>query len=57
MIITSDNQELLELLISKGIEITCDENMNMVIADEDAERIDSIVQEFAPAALGDYSIE
>lgn len=55
--IFTSNQELLEVLYEHGINIIFDENMNMVMDDEDAERIDSIVQEFAPAALCDYCIE
>ena len=55
--IITDNQELLEVLIENGINITCDENMNMVLTDEDAERLDSVVEEFAPAAACDYVIE
>ena len=35
----------------------CNENMQIEISDEDAEKIDSIVNELAPAASGDYAIE
>lgn len=52
--INIDNKELLEVLVENGINITCDENMNMVLTDEDAERLDSVVEEFAPAAACDY---
>lgn len=51
------NSELLEILENNGIIMTCNEDMQIEISDEDAERIDSIVMEFAPAASGDYSIE
>ena len=55
--IFTSNQELLEVLIENGINITCDENMNMVLTDEDAERLESVVEELAPAAACDYVIE
>lgn len=55
--IFTSNQELLEVLIENGINITCDENMNMVLTDEDAERLESVVEGFAPAATCDYVIE
>lgn len=51
------NNELLEILENNGIIMTCNEDMQIEISDEDAERIDNIVMEFAPAASGDYSIE
>ena len=54
--INTDNQELLEILAEKGIEIICDENMEMILTDEDAEKIEDIVEEFAPAARDDYFI-
>ncbi len=55
--INTDNQELLEILAEKGIEIICDENMEMILTDEDAEKIEDIVEEFAPAARDDYFFE
>lgn len=51
------NSELLEILENNGIIMTCNEDMQIEISDEDAEKINSIVMEFAPAASGDYSIE
>lgn len=51
------NSELLEILENNGIEMICNENMQIEISDEDAEKIDSIVNELAPAASGDYAIE
>ena len=53
----SDNDALTELLIDNGIELTCNENMEVLISDEDADRIEEIVKELAPAAIGDYCIE
>ena len=55
-IITSNN-ELLEVLVDNGINIICDDQVRMTISDEDAERLDKVVEEFAPAALCDYTIE
>lgn len=55
--IVTSNQELLEVLEEQGISITCNEDMEMVISDEDAELIPGIVDEYAPAALMDYVIE
>lgn len=51
------NNELLEILENNGIIMTCNEDMQIEISNEDAERIDSIVRELAPAASGDYAIE
>ena len=54
-------QELINKVKSKccGIKVNmiCNENMQIEISDEDAEKIDSIVNELAPAASGDYAIE
>ena len=55
-LITSNN-ELLEVLVENGINIICDDQMRMTISDEDAERLDKVVEEFAPAAFCDYTIE
>ena len=55
--IISSNNELLEVLVENSINITCNEQMQMVVSDEDAERIESIVNELAPAATDDYTIE
>ena len=51
------NSELLEILGNNGIEMICNENMQIEMSDEDAEKIDSIVNELAPAASGDYATE
>ena len=53
---STDNEALMELLASKGINLTCGEDMSIYISDEDAKKIPAIVSEFAPAATGDYSI-
>ena len=54
--IITDNAELLEVLEANGINIICDDNMEMMITDADAIRIDAIVAEKAPAAFADYVI-
>lgn len=53
----TENQALMELLSEQGVSLVCDERMEIVVTDEDAERIRSIVAEFAPAAEGDYYFE
>lgn len=52
----TDNPELLEVLQEHGISIMCTEDMAMEISEEDAEHIESIVLEYAPAAIHDYVI-
>ena len=54
--IVTDNSELLEVLEANGINIICSDNMEMMITDADAIRIDAIVAEKAPAAFADYVI-
>lgn len=56
-ILFTSNSELLEVLQNHGISMVCNEDMQIIISDEDAERIDGIVKDFAPAALMDYSLE
>jgi len=51
------NEELLDILSENGIVMTCNENMQIEISDDDAARIYDIVREYAPAALMDYAIE
>ena len=55
--IYTDNAALLELLQENGINIICDEQMRMIISDHEAAKIDGLVNELAPAAIGDYAIE
>jgi hypothetical protein len=55
--IYTDNAALLEALTENGINITCDEQMRMIISDEDADRLPGLVESIAPAAVSDYSIE
>ena len=54
--IITDNAELLEVLTANGINIICNDDMQMMITDTDAARIDAIVAEKAPAAFADYII-
>lgn len=55
--ITTNNSELLEVLVENGIEIVCNENMEMVVSDEDADKIQDIVRIYAPAASDDYVVD
>ena len=55
--ISTSNYELLEVLESNGVNIICNDEMQMTISDEDAARIPAIVDEQAPAAAYDYTIE
>lgn len=55
--IFTDNSELLEVLANNGINIICDDQMRMTLSDEDAEKVEKVIEEFAPAAAFDYSIE
>ena len=52
----TDNPELLEILNEQGISIVCTEDMAMEISEEDAKHIESIILEYAPAAIHDYVI-
>lgn len=55
-IITS-NETLLEILTENGVNLECDENMDILISDEDATKVADIIKEYAPAAEFDYTIE
>lgn len=55
--IQTSNKELLEILSDNGIEMICNEDMEIVISDEDAVRIEELVNKVAPAAYCDYIIE
>ena len=54
--IVTDNAELLEVLAANGINIICNDDMQMMVTDTEATRIDAIVAEKAPAAFADYVI-
>ena len=54
--IITTNNELLEVLAENGINIICDDQMRMTLSDEDAARVETIVEQFAPAAFCDYAI-
>ena len=54
--IYTENSELLEVLSANGINIICNDQMEMVVSDIDAIRIDEIVAEYAPAAFADYVV-
>lgn len=52
-----NNPALAELLENNGINLICNEDMEIVISDEDAERIPKIIAELAPYAKEDFGIE
>ena len=54
--IYTENSELLDVLAANGINIICNDRMDMVISDIDAIRIDEIVAKYAPAAFADYVV-
>lgn len=54
--IITDNTELLEVLTDNGINIICNDEMQMMVTDTDAALINAIVAEKAPAAFADYVI-
>lgn len=51
------NDALKEVLVENGIELICNENMDINVSDEDAARIPAIVAEYAPAASEDYGFD
>lgn len=51
------NDSLAQLLADNGIDLICDENMNITLSDEDAEKVIALIGEKAPAASDDYGIE
>ena len=55
--ISTSNSELLEVLEANGVNIICNAEIQMTISDEDAARIPAIIDELAPAAAYDYTIE
>ena len=52
----SNNEALNELLINNGIDLICNANMEIIISNEDAKRIEELVENMAPAAIQDYTI-
>ena len=54
--IYTDNGKLLEILVTNGINITCNDKMEKDVSDTDAIKIDAIVAKYAPAAFSDYVI-
>lgn len=53
----TNNSGLMELLSENGFNLVCDEQMRVIISDEDAENIPAFVEEFAPYARMDYTID
>ena len=56
-IIHFNNPALPEILDENGIDLICNENMDITISDEDAERIPDIIKKFAPYGVFDYCID
>ena len=54
--IYTDNSKLLEILVANGINITCNNKMEMVVSNTDAIKIDAIVAKYAPSAFSDYMV-
>lgn len=54
--IYTDNSKLLEILVANGINITCNDKMEMVVSNTDAIKIDAIVARYAPASFSDYVV-
>lgn len=48
---------LAELLTDNGIELICDDGMNIIISDENAEKVEQVIKTLAPAAINDYGFE
>ena len=55
--IWTNNDALKNLLVDNGIALECNDKMEIVISDEDAERVSELVDKLAPAASWDYGIE
>ena len=53
----TSNSDLMELLTENGFNLICDEQMRVIISNKDAEKIPAFVEEFAPSARMDYTIE
>lgn len=54
--LTIHNTMLLEEL-SEHVSIICDENMNMVLTDDDAEKLEHLIETEYPCAMLDYYLE
>ena len=52
-----NNPELAELLADNGISLGCNEKMEIVVSDEDVDKINEIIKTLAPAAEMDYGFE
>lgn len=52
-----NNPKLAELLTENGINLLVNENMEVILSDDDANRIENLIKQIAPAAILDYGIE
>lgn len=55
--VTTDNQMLLDVLTRHNVTLICSEQMDILINDDQEQEIMDIVQQYAPAAAEDISIE
>ena len=53
----TDNNSLLDVLYEHGINVACNDDMEIIVSDEDASKIGDIVDRYAPWAAYDYTIE
>lgn len=52
-----NNPALAELITDNGISLECNEQMDIVVADKDVDKINNLIKELAPSAIMDYGIE
>lgn len=53
----TDNNSLLDVLYEHGINVSCNDDMEIIVSDDDAHKIDDIVDRYATWAAYDYTIE
>ena len=53
----TDNNSLLDVLYEHGINVACNDDMEIIVSDDDASKIGDIVDRYAPWAAYDYNIE
>ena len=53
----TDNNALLDVLYEHGINVACNDDMEIIVSDDDASKIGDIVDRYAPWAAYDYTIE
>ena len=53
----TDNNSILDVLYEHGINVTCNDDMEIIVSNYDASKIGDIVDRYAPWAAYDYTIE